>query len=128
MGLSFLPAILVAVGAWLTWWGLRRRRALRPVPGGWTRVIGTVIDAGDGEATAPRIEYRAPDGRRLRVPGPLSTPFARGEEVAVLLDPADPSRARLDLTEQEAVRLVKLLIATGLVVVAIGAIIAVALL
>lgn len=128
MGLSFLPIVLIAVGAWLTGWGLKRRRALGGVPGDWRRVAGTVIDTGDGSTRAPRIEYRTPDGRRLRVEGPPSTPFTVGDEVAVLLDPADPTRARLDLTDQEAARVVRLLLATGGVVLVIGGVTAVALL
>ncbi|MCW2783900.1 MAG: hypothetical protein JWP74_417 [Marmoricola sp.] len=128
MGLSLLPIILIVVGAWLAGWGLKRRRALGGLPGGWRRVAGTVIDTGDGSARPPRIEYRTPDGRRLRIEGPPATPFSVGDEVAVLLDPADPTRARLDLTEREAARLVTLLIATGGIVLVIGAVAAVALL
>jgi len=128
MGLSFIPVILVLVGGWLAGWGLRRRRALGRVPEDWRRVTGTVIDAGDGATVPPRIEYRTPDGRRLRVPGPMATPFAVGDEVAVLLDPSDSTRARLDLTEQEAARVVTLLIATGALVLAIGVVTGIALL
>lgn len=123
MSISFFPLGLLVVGGWLVWWGLRRRRSLGRVPTDWRRVQGTVIDVGDGAGVPPRIEYRTPDGRRLRVPGPLSTPFAVGDEVAVLLDPSDPKRARLDLTEQEAVRLVVLLVATGAVLIVTGGII-----
>ncbi len=121
MSVSLFPFGLLLVGGWLVWWGLRRRRSLGQVPTDWRRVQGTVIDVGDGVKVPPRIEYRIPDGRRLRVPGPLSTPFAVGDEVAVLLDPADPRRARLDVTEREAVRLVWILLATGVVLVVAGA-------
>nr|WP_256435487.1 DUF3592 domain-containing protein [Aeromicrobium sp. CFBP 8757] len=122
------PFGLLLVGGWLVWWGLRRRRSLGRVPTDWRRVPGTVIDVGDGVKVPPRIEYRIPDGRRLRVPGPLATPFAVGDEVSVLLDPADPRRARLDVTEQEAVRLVRILLATGGVLVVAGAVIGIVLL
>ncbi|MFC5676254.1 DUF3592 domain-containing protein [Aeromicrobium endophyticum] len=128
MSISLFPFGLLLVGGWLVWWGLRRRRSLGQVPTDWRRVQGTVIDAGDGVAVPPRIEYRIPDGRRLRVPGPLATPFAVGDEVTVLLDPADPRRARLDVTEQEAVRLVAILVATGAVLLVMGAVLAVVLL
>lgn len=121
MSVSLFPFGLLLVGGWLVWWGLRRRSSLGQVPTDWRRVAGTVIDVGDGVAVPPRIEYRIPDGRRLRVPGPLSTPFAVGDEVSVLLDPSDPRRARLDVTEQEAVRLVWILLATGVVLVVAGA-------
>ena len=121
MSVSLFPFGLLLVGGWLVWWGLRRRRSLGQVPTDWRRVPGTVIDVGDGVKVPPRIEYRIPDGRRLRVPGPLATPFAVGDEVSVLLDPSDPRRARLDVTEQEAVRLVRILLATGVVLVVAGA-------
>lgn len=115
-----LSLLLLLVGGWLVWWGVRRRGALGTLPDGWRRVSGSVIDVGDGVAAPPRIEYRTPDGRRLRVPGPMATPFAVGQEIAVLIDPLDPTRARLDLTEREARRLVVLLIAVGAVLLALG--------
>lgn len=121
MGLTIIPAILLLTGAALIGWGLTRRRSLGGLPSDWRRVAGTVIDAGDGVTTAPRIEYRTPDGRRLRVPGPLATPLAVGDEVAVLIDPKDPKRARLDMTEQEATRVVRTLIACGVVLLVLGA-------
>lgn len=128
MSISLFPFALLLVGGWLVWWGLRRRGSLGRVPTDWRPVQGTVIDVGDGETVPPRIEYRIPDGRRLRVPGPLATPFALGDEVAMLLDPADPTRARLDITEREAVRLVAILVATGAVLVVAGAVLAILLL
>jgi hypothetical protein len=128
MSLAVLPLILLLAGGWLVWWGIRRRRASTGAPDSWRRVTGTVIDVGDGVAAPPRIEYRTPDGRRLRVPGPMDTPFAVGEEVVVLLDPADSTRARLDVTAQEGARVVRLLIVSGSVLLVIGAVGAVALL
>jgi hypothetical protein len=128
VSISLFPFGLLLVGGWLVWWGLRRRRSLGRVPTDWRRVQGTVIDVGDGVAVPPRIEYRVPDGRRLRVPGPLATPFEVGDEVAVLLDPSDPRRARLDVTEEEAVRLVRILLATGAVLVVVGGVIGILLL
>jgi hypothetical protein len=118
--------VLLLVGGWLVWWGIRRRSALGRLPDGWRRVTGSVIDVGDGGDTPPRIEYRTPDGRRLRVPGPMATPFEVGQEIAVLIDPADPTRARLDLTEREAARLVTLLVSVGAVLLLLGAVTAVA--
>jgi hypothetical protein len=115
-----MPLVLLLVGGWLVWWGLRRRGGLGTLPDGWRRITGTVIDVGDGVDVPPRIEYRTPDGRRLRVPGPMATPFTVGQEVAVLVDPRDQTRARLDLTEREAVRLVLLLIAVGTVLLLMG--------
>jgi hypothetical protein len=105
VSISLLPFGLLVVGGWLVWWGLRRRASLGRVPTDWHRVQGTVVDAGNGVDAPPRIEYRLADGRRLRVPGPLATPFAFGDEVAV----------------REAVRLVAILLATGVVLVAAGA-------
>lgn len=127
MGLIVLPLILLLAGGWLTGWGIRRRR-YRGAPQGWRRVTGTVVDTGDGIAAPPRIEYRTPDGRRLRVPGPMSPSFAVGDEVAVLLDPADPTRARLGLADREASRVVRLLLVSGVTLLVVGAGIAVALL
>jgi hypothetical protein len=118
---SVLPLVLLLVGGWLVWWGLRRRKGLGKQPTGWRRMAGSVIDVGDGVVVPPRIEYRTPDGRRLRVPGPMATPFTVGEEVAVLVDPTDPTRARLDLTEREAERVVTLLLAVGAVLLVLGA-------
>ncbi|MET0447856.1 MAG: DUF3592 domain-containing protein [Aeromicrobium sp.] len=123
---SVLSLLLLLVGGWLVWWGLRRRGALGGLPEGWRRVSGSVIDVGDGAVAPPRIEYRTPDGRRLRVPGPMATPFTVGQEVAVLIDPTDPTRARLDLTEQEAVRVVWLLIGVGAVLLVLGGLSAIA--
>jgi hypothetical protein len=128
VSISLFPFGLLLVGGWLVWWGLRRRTSLGQVPTDWRRVQGAVIDAGDGVAVPPRIEYRLPDGRRLRVPGPLATPFAVGDEVSLLIDPSDPHRARLDVTEREAVKLVRILLATGAVLVVTGAVIGIALL
>ncbi|MCL3817432.1 DUF3592 domain-containing protein [Aeromicrobium wangtongii] len=127
MSLIVLPLILLLAGGWLAGWGIRRRRAQPAVPDGWRRVVGTVIEVGDGVARPPRIQYRAPDGRRLRVPGPSATPLAVGDEIAVLLDPADYTRARLELTTLEGTRVVRLLIASGAVLLVIGAVGAVAL-
>jgi hypothetical protein len=128
VSISLFPVGLLLVGGWLVWWGLRRRASLGQVPTDWRRVQGTVVDVGDGVTVPPRIEYRIPDGRRLRVPGPLATPFAVGDQVAVLLDPADPRRARLDATEREAVRLVAMLTGTGAVLLVMGAVLAAVLL
>lgn len=128
MSVSLLPVALISVGAWLFWWGLRRRGALDHLPTDWRRVVGMVVDVGDGAARPPRIQYLAPDGRRLRVPGPLGISTAIGDEMAVLIDPTDFSRARLDLTQHEAVRLVRMLLGLGGVMVVVGVILAVALL
>ncbi|MET1037132.1 MAG: DUF3592 domain-containing protein [Aeromicrobium sp.] len=117
---SLLPLMLLLVGGWLVGWGFRRRGALGTLPDGWRRITGSVIDVGDGMNVPPRIEYRTPDGRRLRVPGPMATPFTVGQEIAVLVDPSDPTRARLDLTEREAVRVVGLLIGVGAVLLLLG--------
>lgn len=118
--MTLLPVVLIVVGGWLAGWGFMRRRALGGLPDGWRRVVGTVIDLGNGDTAPPRIEYRTPDGRRLRVPGPMATPFTVGDEVAVLIDPTDVTRARLDLTEREAVRVVQLLIGVGAVLLVLG--------
>ena len=128
MSASLLPLTLVVVGGWLIWWGLRRRGALEHLPQDWLRVVGTVVDAGDGTARPPRIEYVAPDGRRLRVPGPVTAPFALGDEIGVLIDPSDATRARLDLTAQEAARVIRLLLVTGGLMVVVGAVTALVLL
>lgn len=125
---ALLPVALLTVGAWLVWWGLRRRGALDHLPTDWRRVTGTVVDVGDGAARPPRIQYLAPDGRRLRVPGPVGISTAVGDEMAVLIDPSDFSRARLDLTQHEAVQLVRLLLGLGGLMVVVGAILGVALL
>lgn len=126
MSVSLLPLVLLGVGAWLLGWGLKRRASLGRMSEGWTRVGGTVIATGDGATTPPRIEYRTPDGRRLRIPGPLATHLAVGDELTVLIDPSDATRARLDLTEREAVRVVWLLIGTGAVLLLIGLVTAIA--
>lgn len=125
--ISLIPFALVALGGWLVWWGLRRRHQRVTMPQGWLQVIGVVIDVGAGPAIPPRIEYRAPDGRRLRVPGPPTSDFAIGDEVLVLLDPLDPSRARLDVTEREAQLVVSMLVGTGAVLLVIGLVTGIAL-
>lgn len=123
---SVLSLILLLAGGWLVWWGLSRRAAASALPDGWRRVPGTVIDTGDGVAAPPRIEYRTPDGRRLRVPGPMSTPFTVGQQIEVMIDPTDPTRARLEITEREAVRLVGLLVGVGAVLLVLGGVTAIA--
>jgi hypothetical protein len=124
---SVLPFGLLVVGAWLIWWGLRRRGALDHLPHDWPRVAGRVTDPGDGSSRPARIEYVAPDGRRLRVPGPASVTFGLGDEVGVLIDPDDPTRARLDLVAREATHVVRLLLGSGTVLIVLGAATAIAL-
>lgn len=121
MSVALLPVLLLIAGAWLLGWGFRRRGELGELPDGWRRVHGTVIDLGDGAGAPPRIEYRTPDGRRLRISGPLATSFTVGQELDVLIDPEDASRARLEVAEREAVRVVRLLIGAGVVLLLIGA-------
>ncbi|MFI5429138.1 DUF3592 domain-containing protein [Aeromicrobium sp. UC242_57] len=79
-----------------------------------------VVDVGEVGRREPRIEYRAPGGRRLRIPGPSSVTYTMGQQVAVLIDPLDPSRARLDVTEREAELVVTILLVTGSIVLVIG--------
>lgn len=126
--MSFVPPFLLVVGGWLVWWAARRRGELRHLPDDWTRLTGTVIDLGDGAGRPPRIEYLAPDGRRLRVPGPMTLPHEAGDEISLLVDPSDPTRARLDLTAREAARVVRLLFVTGAVLVVLGGVTGIALL
>lgn len=124
--LPVIPLLLLVAGAWLLGWGVRRRGAAGAMPDGWQRVAGTVVDPGDGTSRPPRIEYRTPDGRRLRVPGPMTTRFTADEQVDVLIDPRDASRVRLDVTERDAARLVVLLIGTGAILLLLGIVTAIA--
>ncbi len=126
MGLELLPVLLLVVGATLIAWAFQRRRVLSRQPQGWPQVTGKVVDVGDGAKVPPRIEYRTFDGRRLRIPGPVGGLWTVGDEVDVLLDPADPTRARLALGQREAARVVTLLTWTGGVVLVLGLVMAAA--
>ncbi|MGA8987965.1 DUF3592 domain-containing protein [Aeromicrobium sp.] len=122
MSLTLIPVALLVLGAVLVGWGLRRRAALGLLPGGWLPVTGTVVDAID----RTRIEYRTPDGRRLRLQAPVGAAYTAGAEVEILVDPQDPSRARLAEVDDIASRLVVGLVALGTVLLVIGALAAVA--
>lgn len=121
MSLSFVPVVLLVGGVVLVGWGLRRRRALGVLPQGWTRVVGTLLESGGTR----RVDYAAPDGRRLRLQVPAGVEVPPGD-VDVLVDPKDPSRARLAVVDREAERLVRTLLLTGAVGVVLAAVTAVA--
>jgi hypothetical protein len=121
VSLSFVPVVLLVGGVVLVAWALRRRQALRLLPQDWTPAVGHVV----GSDGTRRVEYAAPGGRRLRLQVPPGLEVPDGE-VEVLLDPRDASRARLAVADREAERLVRTLLATGAVALALAAVTAVA--
>ncbi|MET0767138.1 MAG: DUF3592 domain-containing protein [Aeromicrobium sp.] len=121
MSLSFVPVVLLVGGVVLVAWAVRRRQAVRLLPQDWTPVVGQAVEIGG----TCRVEYRAPDGRRLRLQVPSGVEVPPGD-VEVLLDPHDASRARLAVADREAARLVRTLLMTGAVVLVLAAVTAVA--
>ncbi|AWB91049.1 DUF3592 domain-containing protein [Aeromicrobium chenweiae] len=123
MPILVVPVAFLAGGAVLVWWALRRRRALALRPSGWLPVTGTLVGAG----ASRRVEYVSPDGRRLRIQVPAGVPLPDEGPVEVLLDPRDPSRARLAEPDVVAVRLVRQLLLLGIVSLVVGLVILVVL-
>jgi hypothetical protein len=121
VSLSFVPVVLLLGAVVLIAWGLRRRRALRLLPRDWVPVTGALLASGGTR----RIDYAAPDGRRLRLQVPAGVEVPDGD-VEVLVDPTDSSRARLAVADREAERLVRTLLLTGGVGLVLAAVTAVA--
>lgn len=121
MSLSFVPVVLLVGGVVLVAWAVRRRQALRLLPQDWVPVTGTLLESGGTR----RVDYPAPDGRRLRLQVPAGVVVPDGD-VDVLVDPRDSSRARLAVVDREAERLVRTLLVTGAVGLVLAAVTAVA--
>lgn len=111
MNLDLAPFVLLAGGLALVAWGWRRRQALGILPRDWLAVNGTSVATGDGQPGL--VEYRTPDGRRLRLPVPAGVSFEPGDDVRVLVDPRDGSRARLVAGEELAARVARNLMLLG---------------
>ncbi len=109
MGLELIP-LLLAVGAVVfVAWGARARRTRGPLPEHWRRTSGTVVDASPPQ----RVMYVTPDGRRVQLRGMLDPSYAVGQSVEVLVDPVDPTRARLVGADQAASSVARSMLIVG---------------
>jgi len=94
--LAGVGAVLVAIGALALRAGRRFDRVARRAPG---RVVG-VAGSGAGHLVGyPVLRFSLPDGREIEARARSTTTLdalREGQDVTVLYDPADPTRARLD--------------------------------
>jgi hypothetical protein len=103
-------ALFVALGAGFVAFGIRTRRSSRAFMARAVRVPGLVVDlelhrgryhrAGDVDSGVwvPRLEFTTVDGRPVRtlaMYGSVPAPARRGEQVMVLYDPEQPTRAQV---------------------------------
>jgi hypothetical protein len=88
---------------------VRTRRAAGNLPEHWLRLPGTVIDA----SRPQRIAYVTPDGRRVQLRGTLDPSYEVGQVVQVLVDPVDPTRARLVGADHAALSVGRTMIVLG---------------
>lgn len=91
MGLELIPLLFAAAAAVFVAWGARARQGVGTLPEHWRRIEGTVVDA----SRPQRVMYVTPDGRRVQLRGMLDPSYEVGQSVEVLVDPVDPTRARL---------------------------------
>ena len=132
VNLSFIPVLFLAGGAVLLANGIRWRRELRRQPNDWVEVEGMVVEIRRGGADSffPVVQYRGPDGLGRRVHGAASVVpdlHHEGQEVAVLLDPKNPRRARLADLQQETGRLTTQFLVGGPVLLVLGIVAAIVL-
>ncbi len=89
IGLLLLAGALISAGA-----SVRRKLTHVSTPGS----VIDMVPCSDG-GLCPLVLYRAPDGASREITGTVSTSWARykpEDRVAVLYDPANPSRIYLD--------------------------------
>ncbi len=56
------------------------------------------------------VAYLTPDGRRVELRGTLDPTYVVGQDVEVLVDPVDPTRARLVEADRAAALVVRILL------------------
>ncbi|HEX6677698.1 MAG TPA: DUF3592 domain-containing protein [Actinomycetes bacterium] len=108
--LMAVGAVFAALGAGFVAIGLRTRRSSRAFMARAARVPGLVVDlelhrgryhhAGDVDSGVwvPRLEFTTVDGRpvqTLAMYGSVPAPARRGDQVMVLYDPDQPTRAQV---------------------------------
>jgi hypothetical protein len=108
--LMAVGAVFAALGAGFVAIGLRTRRSSRAFMARAVRVPGLVVDlelhrgryhhAGDVDSGVwvPRLEFTTVDGRpvqMLAMYGSVPAPARRGDQVMVLYDPDQPTRAQV---------------------------------
>ncbi|MGJ9423186.1 DUF3592 domain-containing protein [Aeromicrobium sp. CF3.5] len=119
MGLELIPLLFAAGAVAFVAWGARARRSVGTLPEHWQRTSGTVVDA----SRPQRVMYVTPDGRRVQLRGMLDPSYAVGQSVEVLVDPVDPTRARLVGADQAASSVARTMLLLG-VVFAVAAVVA----
>jgi hypothetical protein len=111
VGLEIVPLVLAALAVAFVMWGVQARRGAGDLPDHWRRVSGTVVDA----SRPQRVMYVTPDGRRVQVRGTLDPTYEVGQDVEVLVDPVDPTRARLVEADRAAARVGRTMLVLGAV-------------
>ncbi len=118
MGLELIPLLLAALAAVFIAWGVQARRSVGTLPQHWRRIEGTVVDA----SRPQRIMYVTPDGRRVQLRGMLDPSYEVGQPVEVLVDPVDPTRARLVGADRAASSVARSMLVLGAVFVVSAAV------
>ncbi len=106
MGLELIPAVLGGITIAFVVGAVAARRSLNKLPAHWKPITGTVV-----EPERPQlVTYLTPDGRRVQLRGTLDPSYVVGQDVEVLVDPVDPTRARLVEADRAAVSVARLFV------------------
>lgn len=109
MGIDLIAPVLGGITIAFALGTIAARRSLNRLPAHWQLVTGTVV-----ESEPPQlVTYLTPDGRRVQLRGTLDPTYAVGQSVEVLVDPVDPTRARLVEADRAAARVVRTLMTLG---------------
>lgn len=119
MGLELIPLLFAVGAAVFVAWGAQARKTVGTLPEHWRRIEGTVVDA----SRPQRVMYVTPDGRRVQLRGMLDPSYEVGQRVEVLVDPVDPTRARLVGADRAASSVARSMLALG-AVFAVAAVVA----
>ncbi len=111
MGFELIPLFFGAGAFALIAWGARARRSTGGLPQHWLPVTGRVVDAEPPQL----VSYLTPNGRRVQLRGTLDPSYVVGQEVAVLVDPVDSTRARLVEADRAATSVARTLLILGVV-------------
>lgn len=115
MGLGLIPPVLGGIAIAFVVGGVAARRSLSNLPAHWKQVTGTVVNVERPQL----VTYLTPDGRRVQLRGTLDPSYVVGQDVEVLVDPVDQTRARLVAADRAAATVARtLLVLAGVFVVA----------
>lgn len=106
MGLALIPAVLGGITIAFVVGALAARRSLNQLPDHWRPATGIVVNAERPQLVA----YLTPDGRRVELRGTLDPTYVVGQDVEVLVDPIDPTRARLVEADRAAALVARILL------------------